>query len=76
MFTFHTVITRYIIQSSWSNGSNCVAFLHSEIALLVPIDLIVNIKYDGTYVKPRVQEFEETASRIQCFMLTSVMSNI
>ena len=60
-------------------------FLHSKIALFAPTDLLLNIQHDNLYVKPKIQykvnnivghtanNKQETASRIQCVMLASIM---
>ena len=67
------------------DNSNCVTFLQSKAAMLKPSEHLINIQLDEIYVKPKIQytadrivgnaEYkEQAASRIQCFMISSITS--
>ena len=67
------------------DNSNCVTFLQSKAAMQKHSELLINIQLDEIYVKPKQQytadrivgnavNKEQAASRIQCFMISSITS--
>ena len=69
-----------------SDSNTCITFLKSKAALLTPDELLVNVQLDEIYVKPKIQykgdkivgyaenKDQALASRIQCFMISSIKS--
>ena len=71
-----------------SGSTDYVTFLRNKAALLDPKERLVNVQLDEIYVKSKLQyngekligqadnSDQEAATRIQCFLLSSIRSKI